>query len=80
MLAKHAFLSDIFVNLHKKQMLMPGSTCKIYAVSLTVKNTSSIHILAKGPQSGTIGKNHIQGSFIFCIKLLFSSALNLILS
>lgn len=43
-------------------------------------DTIPIYIAAIRPQFGTIGKNHIQSSFIFCIKLLFLSALNLILS
>ena len=36
--------------------------------------------MATRPRLDTIGKNHIQGSFIFCIELLSLSALNLILS
>lgn len=43
-------------------------------------NTFPIYVTATRPRLGTIGKNHIQSSFIFCIKLLFLSALNLILS
>lgn len=39
-----------------------------------------IQSAAKVPRLGTIGKNHIQSSFIFCIKLFSFSALNLILS
>ena len=70
-------------------MLMPGSTCKICAVSLTVKNTSSIHILAKGPQSGTISKESIRFSvikksrYIHCSEfdsfLLYQIAINFLI-
>lgn len=44
------------------------------------KDTIPIGLPADRPRPGTIGKNHIQSSFIFCIELLFLSALNLILS
>lgn len=44
------------------------------------KDTMPIQSAAKVPRLGTIGKNHIQSSFIFCIKLFSFSALNLILS
>ena len=39
----------------------------------------NLHIPAKVPRPATIVKNHIQGSFIFCRRLLFLSALNMIL-
>ena len=44
------------------------------------KDTIPIGLPADRPRPGTIGKNHIQSSFIFYIELLFLSALNLILS
>ena len=44
------------------------------------KDTIPIYIPAARPRIGTIGKNHIPSSFIFCIKLFSFSALNLILS
>lgn len=44
------------------------------------KDTIPIQSVAKVPRLGTIGKNHIQSSFTFCIELFFLSALNLILS
>lgn len=49
-------------------------------IRLPGNNTVPIYITATRSRLGTIGKNHIQSSFIFCIKLLFLSALNLILS
>ena len=36
--------------------------------------------MAKHPRIGTIGKNHIQSSFLFLKVLLFFAALNMILS
>lgn len=67
----------------KNVWIHPGLSLQAAMISrfkLLGKDTIPIQSAAKIPRLGTIGKNHIQGSFIFCIKLLFLSALNLILS
>lgn len=77
---KYALFYREAIKWYKNLLHILSDSPKNLTFSPKGKDTIPIQIPANRPRLGTIGKNHIQGSFIFCIKLLFLSALNLILS